>query len=175
MANRSNWDEDNPLNVRGITSTTSTYRSPMEAKHEGKHRSVNAGQDPKLLRRLQRAKDRMDAASHEAWPMQRLAEVSGVSKAHFARSFKAAFGVPPHRYLLTRKLERAKVLLRDTDKPIIEIAFRPAGTVWGRSGARFATSWARVRASCGRGNRPPPRSLCEPRPASSALPSGPTS
>ena len=40
-------------------------------------------------------KDRMDAASHEAWPVDRLARVSHVSEAHFARSFKQAFGVPP--------------------------------------------------------------------------------
>ena len=57
-------------------------------------------QDPELLRRLLRAKDRMDAASHEDWPVRRLARVSHVSEAHFARSFKQAFGVPPHRYLL---------------------------------------------------------------------------
>jgi len=79
-------------------------------------------QDPALLRRLLRAKDRMDAASHEDWPVGRLASVSGVSEAHFARSFKDAFGVPPHRYLLTRRIERAKALLRDTDMPILEIA-----------------------------------------------------
>lgn len=78
--------------------------------------------DPALLRRLLRAKDRMDAASHEEWPVERLARVSGVSEAHFARSFKDAFGAPPHRYLLTRRVERAKALLRDTDRPIIDIA-----------------------------------------------------
>jgi len=82
-----------------------------------------ARQDPELLRRLLRAKDRMDAASHEDWPVRRLARVSGVSWAHFARSFKQAFGVPPHRYLLTRRIERATALLRDTDLAITEIAF----------------------------------------------------
>ena len=76
-----------------------------------------------LLRRLLRAKDRMDEASHEEWPVRRLARVSGVSEAHFARSFKEAFGLPPHRYLLTRRIERAVALLRDTDLPITEIAF----------------------------------------------------
>src|SRR5215475_3539268 len=65
-----------------------------------------ASQDPALLRRLLRAKDRMDAASEEDWPVERLANVSGVSEAHFARSFKEAFGVPPHRYLLTRRIGR---------------------------------------------------------------------
>lgn len=80
-------------------------------------------QAPELLRRLLRAKDRLDAASDEAWPVQRLAEVSGVSKAHFARMFKQAFGVPPHRYQLTRRIERATTLLRETDGSITEIAF----------------------------------------------------
>src|SRR5512141_1262463 len=84
----------------------------------------HTSQDPGLLRRLLRAKDRIDAASHEEWPVRRLARVSGVSEAHFARSFKEAFGVPPHRYLLTRRLERAKTLLRDTDLPVTEIAFQ---------------------------------------------------
>ncbi|MBI2772196.1 MAG: helix-turn-helix transcriptional regulator [Burkholderiales bacterium] len=84
-------------------------------------------QAPELLRRLLRAKDRMDAASHEEWPVERLAAVSGVSEAHFARSFKQAFGVPPHRYLLTRRIEKATALLRDTQLSITEIAF---GTGW---------------------------------------------
>lgn len=94
-------------------------------------RTVEAEQDPDLLRRLLRAKDRMDAASEEDWPVRRLARVSGVSHAHFARSFKQAFGVPPHRYLLTRRVERATALLRDTDLPITEIAFV---TGWGSLG-----------------------------------------
>jgi transcriptional regulator GlxA family with amidase domain len=88
-------------------------------------------QDPQLLRRLLRAKDRMDAASHEDWPVPRLAQVSGVSEAHFARSFKQAYGMPPHRYLLTRRIERASALLRETEQSITEIAFQ---TGWGSLG-----------------------------------------
>lgn len=84
---------------------------------------VGPVQSPGLLRRLLRAKDRMDAASHEAWPVKRLAAVSGTSDAHFARSFKQAFGLPPHRYLLTRRIEQANTLLRDTEFSITEIAF----------------------------------------------------
>lgn len=91
-----------------------------------------ASQAPELLRRLLRAKDRMDAASHEHWPVRRLACVSSVSEAHFARSFKQAFGLPPHRYLLTRRIERATALLRDTDLPVTEIALR---TGWGSLGS----------------------------------------
>jgi transcriptional regulator GlxA family with amidase domain len=96
-----------------------------------------AGQDPDLLRRLLRAKDRMDAASHEEWPVPRLAEVSGVSKAHFARSFKEAFGVPPHRYLLTRRIERATALLRETDLSITDIAFQTGWQSLGTFGRTF--------------------------------------
>jgi AraC-like DNA-binding protein len=94
-------------------------------------------QDPELLRRLLRAKDRMDAASDEEWPVRRLARVSGVSEAHFARSFKQAFGVPPHRYLLTRRIERATALLRDTDLPITEIAFQTGWNSLGTFGRTF--------------------------------------
>jgi len=97
----------------------------------------NGRQDPALLRRLLRAKDRMDAASHEEWPVPRLARVSGVSEAHFARSFKDAFGLPPHRYLLTRRIERAKALLRDTDQSITDIAFQTGWNSLGTFGRTF--------------------------------------
>ena len=105
----------------------------MERGHssEDLHATASSSQEPRLLRRLLRAKDRMDAASDEDWPVRRLARVSGVSEAHFARSFKQAFGVPPHRYLLTRRIERATALLRDTDLSITEIAFQ---TGWGSLG-----------------------------------------
>lgn len=93
--------------------------------------------DLALLRRLLRAKDRMDTASDEEWPVRRLARVSGVSQAHFARSFHEAFGVPPHRYLLTRRIERARALLRDTDLPITEIAFRTGWNSLGTFGRTF--------------------------------------
>lgn len=79
----------------------------------------------------------MDAASEEEWPISRLAAVSGVSEAHFARSFKLAFGVPPHRYLLTRRIERAKALLRDTGLPIIEVAFQTGWNSLGTFGRIF--------------------------------------
>lgn len=79
----------------------------------------------------------MDAASHEEWPVPRLAKVSGVSEAHFARSFKDAFGVPPHRYLLTRRIERAKALLRETDTSITDIAFQTGWTSLGTFGRTF--------------------------------------
>jgi len=79
----------------------------------------------------------MDAASDEEWPVPRLARVSGVSEAHFARSFKDAFGIPPHRYLLTRRIERAKALLRDTERSVTKIAFDTGWTSLGTFGRIF--------------------------------------
>ena len=94
-------------------------------------------QDPALLRRLLRARDRMDAASAEKWPVARLAKVSGVSAAHFAREFRNAFGVPPHRYLLTRRIERAAALLRDTNLPVTDVAFQTGWQSLGTFGRIF--------------------------------------
>lgn len=94
-------------------------------------------QRPDLLRRLLRAKDRMDNASHEEWPIRRLSEVSAVSSTHFAHSFRQAFGIPPHRYLLTRRIERAVALLRDTDMPITDIAFNTGWKSLGTFGRIF--------------------------------------
>jgi transcriptional regulator GlxA family with amidase domain len=93
--------------------------------------------DEKLLRRLLRAKDRMDAAPHENWPVHRLAKVSGVSEAHFARSFKDAFGAPPHRYLLTIRIERATALLRETELSVTDIAFETGWNSLGTFGRTF--------------------------------------
>lgn len=100
-------------------------------------KGAHGSPDPDLLRRLLRAKDRMDQSSHERWPVRRLAHVSCVSEAHFARSFKQAFGLPPHRYLLTRRIERATALLRDTDLSITEIAFRTGWESLGTFGRTF--------------------------------------
>jgi transcriptional regulator GlxA family with amidase domain len=102
------------------------------------HPKLPAGAlDPRLLRRLLRAKDRMDAASHEQWPVERLARVSGVSEAHFARCFRSAFGIPPHRYLLTRRVERATAFLRETDLPITQIALETGWSSLGTFGRTF--------------------------------------
>lgn len=52
-----------------------------------------------------------------------MAEVAGVSRFHFAHMFKRSMGVPPHQWLISRRLDRAKDLLRTTDLSITEIAF----------------------------------------------------
>lgn len=117
----------------------SSHPRPRRAtnKLQAEQTRTSTRQDPELLRRLLRAKDRMDAASHEEWPVRRLARVSCVSEAHFARSFKDAFGLPPHRYLLTRRIERAVAMLRDTGMSITDVAFQTGWKSLGTFGRTF--------------------------------------
>jgi AraC-like DNA-binding protein len=57
----------------------------------------------------------------EALDVDDMARAAGLSRAHFSREFRRAFGTSPHAYLLTRRLERAATLLRTTDHSVIEI------------------------------------------------------
>jgi transcriptional regulator GlxA family with amidase domain len=79
----------------------------------------------------------MTAHPEQGWTVARLARLGGVCEAHFARAFKRAFGVPPHRYLLSLRLERAKALLRDTDTPITDVALRCGWKSLGTFGRTF--------------------------------------
>jgi AraC-like DNA-binding protein len=72
-------------------------------------------------RHLQRAKDLADARYAEPLDVEAMAEAAGLSRAHFSREFRREFGVPPHAYLLTRRLERAAALLRNTDRSVAEV------------------------------------------------------
>ena len=98
---------------------------------------MTAAQSPALLRRLLRAKDRMDASFDGELTVVQLADIAGVSPAHFARAFKTAFGLPPHRYLLTRRIERAAAMLRDTDMAVIDIALSTGWNSLGTFGRIF--------------------------------------
>jgi AraC-like DNA-binding protein len=72
-------------------------------------------------RHLLRAKDLADARYAEPLGVDELAAAAGLSRAHFSREFRRTFGVSPHAYLLTRRLERAAALLRNTDNSVAEI------------------------------------------------------
>ena len=74
-------------------------------------------------RDLLRAKDLADARYFEPLAVEDLARAAGFSRAHFSREFRRAFGEAPHSYLLTRRLERAAALLRNTDRSVIDICF----------------------------------------------------
>jgi AraC-like DNA-binding protein len=72
-------------------------------------------------RHLLRAKDLADSRYFEPLEVDDLADAAGLSKAHFSREFRRAFGESPYVYLLTRRLERAAALLRNTDHSVAEI------------------------------------------------------
>ncbi|HWK17025.1 MAG TPA: AraC family transcriptional regulator [Solirubrobacteraceae bacterium] len=74
-------------------------------------------------RHLLRAKDLIDARYAEPLCVEEMARAAGLSRAHFSREFRRAFGEPPHAYLLTRRLERAAALLRNTDRSVADVCF----------------------------------------------------
>ena len=91
-------------------------------------------------RHLLRAKDLADARYFEPLGVDDLARAAGLSRAHFSREFRRAFGESPHAYLLTRRLERAAALLRCTDRSVADICI----TVGLRSIGSFTTSFTRT-------------------------------
>jgi transcriptional regulator GlxA family with amidase domain len=91
-------------------------------------------------RHLLRAKDLADARYSEPLDVDDFAAAAGLSRAHFSREFRRAFGESPHAYLLTRRLERAAALLRTTDRSVADICF----SVGLRSVGSFTTSFTRT-------------------------------
>jgi AraC-like DNA-binding protein len=91
-------------------------------------------------RHLLRAKDLADARYAEPLGVDALAAAAGLSRAHFSREFRRAFGVSPHAYLLTRRLERAAALLRTTDRSVADICL----SVGLSSIGSFTTSFKRT-------------------------------
>jgi AraC-like DNA-binding protein len=91
-------------------------------------------------RHLLRAKDLVDARYREPLDVPALARAAHLSPAHFSREFRRAFGETPHQYLLTRRLERAAALLRNTDRSVAEICL----TVGLRSVGSFTSSFGRA-------------------------------
>ena len=91
-------------------------------------------------RHLLRAKDLVDARYREPLDVPTLARAAHLSPAHFSREFRRVFGETPHQYLLTRRLERAAAMLRNTDHPVADICFE----VGLSSVGSFTTSFRRV-------------------------------
>jgi AraC-like DNA-binding protein len=91
-------------------------------------------------RHLLRAKDAADYRYFEPLSVDDLARTAGLSRAHFSRVFRRTFGESPHAYLLTRRLERAALLLRTTDRSVSDICF----SVGLQSVGSFTTSFTRM-------------------------------
>jgi AraC-like DNA-binding protein len=97
---------------------------------------VFASRDRDLLR----AKDLVDSRYFDPLEVGDLARAAGFSRAHFSREFRRTFGESPHAYLLTRRLERAAALLRNTDHSVARICF----DVGLQSVGSFTTSFTRT-------------------------------
>jgi AraC-like DNA-binding protein len=91
-------------------------------------------------RHLLRAKDLADARYFEPLGVGDLAAAAGLSRAHFSREFRRAFGESPHAYVLTRRLERAAALLRNTDRSVADICY----SVGLQSVGSFTSSFTRT-------------------------------
>ncbi|CAA9235327.1 MAG: Transcriptional regulator, AraC family [uncultured Acidimicrobiales bacterium] len=91
-------------------------------------------------RHLLRGRDLADARYADAISVSDMAGAAGLSRAHFSREFRRTFGETPHRYLLTRRLERAAALLRSTDRTVLDICL----LVGLESVGSFTTSFRRM-------------------------------
>ncbi|MFJ5143091.1 helix-turn-helix domain-containing protein [Streptomyces sp. NPDC088707] len=89
------------------------------------------------LVRLRRARDVMDRDYAQPLDVPALASVALMSTGHFARSFRAAYGETPYSYLMTRRVERAKALLRRGDMSVTDVCFAVGCTSLGSFSSRF--------------------------------------
>ncbi|GAA1089226.1 hypothetical protein GCM10009663_36200 [Kitasatospora arboriphila] len=95
------------------------------------------GVDIADLARLRRARDRMDRDYAEPLDVPALARDALMSPGHFSRSFRAAYGETPYSYLMTRRIERAKALLRRGDLSVTEVCMAVGCTSLGSFSSRF--------------------------------------
>jgi AraC-like DNA-binding protein len=90
-----------------------------------------------LARHLLRVRDLIDRAYAEQLDIRALARSASVSPSYFSRSFRAAFGETPHQYLISRRMERAKALLRAGERSVTEICLAVGFSSLGSFSAQF--------------------------------------
>lgn len=89
------------------------------------------------LRRLRRARDRIDREYAQPLDVPSLARTALMSTAHFGRRFREAYGESPYSYLMTRRIERAKALLRARELSVTEVCMAVGCTSLGSFSTRF--------------------------------------
>jgi len=92
---------------------------------------------PEDLAHLRRARDLMDRDYARPLDVPAMARAALMSPAHFSRQFRAAYGETPYGYLMTRRIERAKALLRRGDRSVTEVCLEVGCTSLGSFSARF--------------------------------------
>ena len=90
------------------------------------------------LAHLRRARDLIDRDFAEDLDLEAIARAALMSKAHFSRTFKAAYGETPYTYLMTRRMERAKSLLRGGELSVTEVSLAVGFRSLGSFSARFS-------------------------------------
>jgi transcriptional regulator GlxA family with amidase domain len=95
------------------------------------------GADLEGLRRLRRARDQMDREFAQPLDVAALAKTALMSTAHFSRKFREAYAETPYSYLMTRRIERAKALLRHGDQSVTDVCFAVGCTSLGSFSSRF--------------------------------------
>ena len=93
--------------------------------------------DRRNLAHLRRARDLIDREYDRPLDVPVLARAALMSPAHFSRQFRAAFGETPYSYLMTRRIERAKALLRRGDLSVTDVCVAVGCTSLGSFSARF--------------------------------------
>ena len=89
------------------------------------------------LRRVRRARDQMDREYARPLDVRALARTALMSSAHFSRRFREAYSETPYSYLMTRRVERAKALLRHGDLSVTDVCFAVGWTSLGSFSVRF--------------------------------------
>ena len=92
---------------------------------------------PEDLAHLRRARDLMDRDYARPLDVPAMARAALMSPAHFSRQFRAAYGETPYGYLMTRRIERAKALLRRGDRSVTDVCLEVGCTSLGSFSARF--------------------------------------
>lgn len=102
----------------------SRFADALRAAVQARHDLLSAGASRTSMApyRLKRVQEYVDTHLHSELRLKDLAAAAGVSPYHFCRQFKIATGVSPLRYVLERRVERAKRELLDTHEPIITVA-----------------------------------------------------
>ncbi len=106
--------------IQGETLAINFFDAVLQQALHVRSNPRRPGLNPRCLRRVL---DYIETHLHEEISLTELSSVGSLQLNHFTRAFKHATGLPPHRYLLKRRVERAKDLLRSTDLPIAHISY----------------------------------------------------